>query len=287
MKTVMKILSKDSISSFMEKLDFDILGISYLNEDSVKRSPRVIMNNYKILVMLQGSAGIHMGKNVYYTKQGDCVLFAPGSLYHAEIMGKERCKFLSINFSFSTAAQQKSFSDTLGLKDVAIYPEAISEISVNTFYYVMNEAIEEREGHYLSVLLLLQRLVALAIYNGQNNILKNDVKLFSDSEEKLVMQCHNYVINNPALAVTVEDLCNICNVSQSYLYKSFKSVLDMSCKEFITSTKLEMSARALMQTNKSISQIALENGFSNGYRFSNIFKKNYGLSPSAYRKLGK
>lgn len=283
----MKILSKDSISSFMEKLDFDILGISYLNEDSVKRSPRVIMNNYKILVMLQGSAGIHMGKNVYYTKQGDCVLFAPGSLYHAEIMGKERCKFLSINFSFSTAAQQKSFSDTLGLKDVAIYPEAISEISVNTFYYVMNEAIEEREGHYLSVLLLLQRLVALAIYNGQNNILKNDVKLFSDSEEKLVMQCHNYVINNPALAVTVEDLCNICNVSQSYLYKSFKSVLDMSCKEFITSTKLEMSARALMQTNKSISQIALENGFSNGYRFSNIFKKNYGLSPSAYRKLGK
>ncbi len=287
MKTTMKVLSKDVISAFMETLDFDILGVSYLNENSVRKSQRVIMNNYKILVMLHGKAGIHMGKNIYYTSQGDCVLFSPGSLYHAEILGDESCEFFSINFSFQSLSQQKNFSDTLGLSNVSIYPQAVSELSVNTFYYVLNEAIEERDGHYLSVLLLLQRLIALVIYNGQKSILKNDVKLFSDSEEKLVMQCHSYVINNPSLAVTVEDLCNICNVSQSYLYKSFKSVLDMSCKEFITSTKLEMSARALMQTDKNISQIAFENGFSNAYRFSNIFKKNYGISPSAYRKLGK
>ena len=285
MKTTLKTLSKDIVSSFMETLNFDLISISYLNETADKKSPRLILNNYKILLMLQGQAGIYMGKNVYYTQKGDCVIFSPGSLYHAEILGDDDCQFISINFDLASITQQKIFNDTLAIKDVAIYPKIISELGIGYTKTVLEEAIRGAEGHYFNVLLVLQRLLGSVIYNNQKNILHSDMKLATASEEKLVMQCHAYIINNPQQAVTVEELCNICNVSQSYLYKCFKSVLGTSCKEFITHTKIQMAARALLQTNKSVSQIAVENGFSNGYQFSNIFKKVNGLSPSAYRKI--
>jgi len=61
-------------------------------------------------------------------------------------------------------------------------------------------------------------------------------------------------------------------------------VLGISSKEFVTRTKLDMAAKALLQTDKTITRIAAENGYSNSYRFSNIFKKEYGTSPSRYRR---
>ena len=48
-----------------------------------------------------------------------------------------------------------------------------------------------------------------------------------------------------------------------------------------------MTEIALLHTDKSITEIALENGYANSYQFSNIFKKVRGISPSAYRKINR
>lgn len=286
MKTIMKTLSADIVSNFTHMLNFDILSISYLDEKSDKKSPRSIMSSYKLLVMIEGQAGVHIGKNIFYTQKGDCVLFAPGSIYHAEILGKERCKFISINFNVS-AEQNKMFLYGTALKDIAVYPKAVPISVMKSLYETMENAISEKEGYYLDTVLILKKLLGIIMYRKHGNIQINDIKLSTSGEEEIVINCQRYITNNVSTAVTVEELCRVCNVSQSYLYKCFKSVLGISCKEFITSTKLDIAARALLQTNKSIGQVALENGFSNAYQFSNVFKKFYGMSPSAYRNLDK
>ena len=77
MKSAVKILTSDVAADMLDKLSFDIISIAWLDEAHAKKSPRDILNYYKILVMLKGQASIHIGKNKYFTKAGDCILFAP------------------------------------------------------------------------------------------------------------------------------------------------------------------------------------------------------------------
>jgi len=172
----------------------------------------------------------------------------------------------------------------LGLKEVAIYTGIIPDNTMQYIYSVFSQAVRESDGHYYNTVLLLKRLIGVLVYNRQNAVPDTGVKNLTVSREQTVRICHQYIINNPSVAVTVAMLCEHCNVSQSYLYKCFSSVLGISSKEFVTRTKLDMAAKALLQTDKTITRIAAENGYSNSYRFSNIFKKEYGTSPSRYRR---
>lgn len=284
MQSSYKALSKDIITTRLEQLVFDITSFAYLNSESGKKSPVAIMNSYKLLIMLQGQAKIHLGSDTYFTSSGDCVVFAPGSLYHAEVSGKENCQFISINFNLANSAQSATFANILGIRDIAIYPALVPEHTQKYLYLVLENVMAETDGSYYSSLLLLKRLVGLMAYHGKPLNSEDFRRRITGAQEQLVMDCHQYIIANPNVSVTVDMLCSHFNVSQSYLYKCFKSVLGVSTKKFITNAQLDLAAKALLQSDKTIAQIAVEYGYGNSFRFSNLFKKNYGISPSEYRK---
>ncbi|MEG2192715.1 MAG: AraC family transcriptional regulator [Oscillospiraceae bacterium] len=285
MKTTVKILSKDIISMDLEQFNFDILNITYMSEDKVKRSKRTLLYNYKMLVMLNGSASIFMGKSRYFINQSDCVLLCPGSLYYAELTGEEKGEFISMSFALETPLQEKSFAQLFGIKDLIISKNLIPEFTNQFILSTFDGAIKENAGYYYNTLLLLRRLLSLMLYGGLSSRVETHSQLKNTTnEEQLILKCHRYIINHKNLPVSVVDLCRECNVSQSYLYKCFRSSLSTSTKDFITETKLNLTQRELTQTDKSITEIALSNGFSTSYHYSGVFKKVRGISPSMYRK---
>ena len=52
---------------------------------------------------------------------------------------------------------------------------------------------------------------------------------------------------------------------------------------YIKEYRLEQAAVELVQTAKSVTQIAQNIGYDNASKFSECFKKRYGLTPSQYR----
>ena len=287
MKSSVKVLSKDSISMDLAQFNFDILNIAYVSENKTRKSQRTLLYNYKLLVMLQGGACVYMGKNRYFINKGDCILLCPGSLYYAELTGEDKGEFVSLAFALENPLQEKSFTGLFGLEDVLIAQNLIPEFTNQFILSTFEEVVKEGPGYYYNTLLLLQRLLSLMLYNGSLSARPEKIKKKTTGEEQLILKCQRYIINNKGLSVSVEDLCRECSVSQSYLYKSFKSVLGLSTKDFITKTKLNLTERELTQTDKSITEIAAENGFSTSYHYSSVFKKSKGLSPSKFRKNNK
>lgn len=283
MKSGVKILVSERSAEMLDRFSYDIVSIAWLSETSAKRSPRDILNNYKILVMLKGKATVHIDRREYYIKDGDCVMFAPGSLYHADVDQESGCQFAAINFNLSTPVQDNDFKAMMGIKDIAVYPQIINENVTQSVYNIFENGFAESTGHYFQLILLLKRLVGTIFYLGTPVATESTIKRGRSSEENTVLACHRYIINHPSEATTVETLCRLCNVSQSYLYKCCSHVLGVSTKQLITNTKLDMAAKELLQTNKSVAQIAADNGYSNGYQFSNVFKKKYGIAPTQYR----
>ena len=66
--------------------------------------------------------------------------------------------------------------------------------------------------------------------------------------------------------------------------RKFKKETGFSAKEFVSVLKLEKSLQKLIKEDKSVILAQLESGYESSGSFSNIFRKNTGLSPREYRK---
>lgn len=92
------------------------------------------------------------------------------------------------------------------------------------------------------------------------------------------------VENNLCGRFTVEDLAKECYVSVSGLQKLFRYVFGFPAGEYLLKRRLSAAARELVNTNKSITEIALNYRYESPEAFSRAFKKFWGILPSEYRK---
>ena len=85
-------------------------------------------------------------------------------------------------------------------------------------------------------------------------------------------------------AIKIEDLCKHVDLSRSRIFQLFEEHVGQSPIAYINRRRIERAKQYLRQTKDSITQIALELGFSSSQHFATAFKRLTGLSPKEYRK---
>jgi len=66
--------------------------------------------------------------------------------------------------------------------------------------------------------------------------------------------------------------------------KEFKKQLGVSPRDYLIRKRMDEACRLLRSTNKRISEIAVELGYSSQYEFSNQFSRTFSLAPKHYRE---
>ena len=93
-----------------------------------------------------------------------------------------------------------------------------------------------------------------------------------------------YIQQNVNQHLTVGDVADYVGFSKSYISAYFKETLGFSISAFILRCKLEEGRELLQYTDKSISTISEFLCFSSQSHFHTAFKKQFGMTPSEYRK---
>ena len=106
----------------------------------------------------------------------------------------------------------------------------------------------------------------------------------SRTQAELVKKVAHYISENLNDKLNLKDLTVRFGVSDTYLQKSFRAVYGMPVAAFIRVQKMQKAAQELIHTDRSIDEIAEEFGYINESKFSAVFKKLMGDSPSVYRK---
>ncbi|WP_025785709.1 helix-turn-helix domain-containing protein [Sporosarcina sp. D27] len=74
------------------------------------------------------------------------------------------------------------------------------------------------------------------------------------------------------------------HLSPTYLSRKFLEEMNIGFADYLNSYRLEMAKRMLInEPEASISAVADHTGFNSQHYFSSLFRKNFGLTPSAYR----
>ena len=74
-------------------------------------------------------------------------------------------------------------------------------------------------------------------------------------------------------------------MSQSYFLKIYKKLFQTSCSQDIQRSKLTYAKKLLLQTDMILQDIADQCGYDYSH-FMRLFKKEVGMTPTAYRKGG-
>ncbi len=87
--------------------------------------------------------------------------------------------------------------------------------------------------------------------------------------------------------ITVNDIAIALNMSYRTLSRKFKSETGITITDKLEEIRLDKARHLLLETNKSILQIAADVGYESEFYFSRVFKKQEHISPSTYRKYFK
>lgn len=97
----------------------------------------------------------------------------------------------------------------------------------------------------------------------------------------------DYIEDNLAGEMRVQEIADYCYVSLSALQKTFKYAFHLSINEYIIRRRFSCAAKDLLESDNTILDIALKYGYSNAESFTRGFKKVWNMAPKDYRKTRK
>ncbi len=112
---------------------------------------------------------------------------------------------------------------------------------------------------------------------------RNGEILYSGGQGRL-SEILNYMQENYTQEITLESLAEEFGFSSVYLSRMFKKYGNMNFKQYLQKIRLEHAYHDLLNSDQSIGEIALQNGFPSAKSLTTAFKQYYYCLPSDYRK---
>jgi signal transduction histidine kinase/AraC-like DNA-binding protein len=106
----------------------------------------------------------------------------------------------------------------------------------------------------------------------------------SEQAQRLVRQAMAYIHEHYAEAISRTELAEHVALSEDYLTACFRKELGVTPINYINRFRVNQAQELLLGTDKTVTEIALDVGFSDSGYFSRVFRREVGLSPTDYRQ---
>lgn len=108
-------------------------------------------------------------------------------------------------------------------------------------------------------------------------------QFFSRSQVTAVRAIHDAMIQDLSHHYTLAELSRQFGIAQTSMKLCFKAVYGSSIYQYIKTYRMQTARVLLQDTSRSVTEIAATLGYDNPSKFSEAFKKEYGISPTLFR----
>lgn len=103
--------------------------------------------------------------------------------------------------------------------------------------------------------------------------------------DNLLLPALDFIHNNFAEEINLNQLASLCSISPSHFIRSFKRYIDCTPHEYLLSYRLRQAKQMLLASADTIEIIAEKCGFNSASHFARAFRKSSGLAPCEFRKM--
>jgi LacI family transcriptional regulator len=100
----------------------------------------------------------------------------------------------------------------------------------------------------------------------------------------MVVKALSFLRQNPAVQLRVEEVARHAGISRRVLERRFVELLNRTPADEIRRVHLERARQLLVETDMPLSQVAEMAGFASQAYFSDLFRRQLGVTPNQYRR---
>jgi AraC family transcriptional regulator, L-rhamnose operon transcriptional activator RhaR len=135
--------------------------------------------------------------------------------------------------------------------------------------------IEILRAYVIELLVLIVRLF--------KNI-KDSKSSLNHHRRQIIENAMKYMMDNYDRDIRLEDLSMMSFFSRNYFCRLFKETTGITVSEYIQKIRIQEACKLLIGTDRSILEISGLVGYNDIKFFNDVFKRNTGITPTAYKK---
>jgi transcriptional regulator GlxA family with amidase domain len=117
-----------------------------------------------------------------------------------------------------------------------------------------------------------------------HDLLRGPRQTASPSMAGIVSRCDRFIQQHLAEHIGARDLVKHAHVHPSTFFARFRQQAGMTPGDYLRRARIQRARELLVRTNRSITEIALDCGFSSSQHFADCFKEYTGAQPSRFRR---
>ncbi len=244
---------------------------------------------FTISFIRRGGFGYHLGSRSYDIHSGLVLLEQPGCEYsvthHRKI--KDECTLFEFDRNFFAEAQEhrlglhlmRLFRGKYPFATVAATPQL--EYLHNAMRLTAQSQLAGARLKFDELLLaMLQQFASLAECKRGA---RADIRLKEWQRDAMDAAKH-FIASNFQRELSLSEIARHSHVSVFHFSRLFKQFTSASPYQYLRALRLQHAALLLRQTSLPVTQICFEAGFNSFEHFISSFTRQFGFSPSKFRK---
>lgn len=233
---------------------------------------------YQISFILKGESRFDVGGVVRTMKKGQMLLCHPGkqhSIYNFSDWNLNTIELKFLVHDDDLNAKIMNIDSFVDLPNIQHY--------IKLLY---NEGLHHENLYqdYCNVYLFM--ILLSIIRNDETAYLPEDDPEGDTTRKSIIINnFEEYIKAHFQDDLTLSIIAGALGYNANYLCQCVKAHFDMSPMRYLYSYRMQRARDLILYSELSLNQVALETGFKTIHHFSNMFKKQFGMSPGSYRRI--
>ena len=241
--------------------------------------------DFELNILLYGRQHFYQGSALYDLEENDVVLVNP-NVGHASYCDPEGTIAFVLHFPVSALKPFTHKGSRLTIpfclsdavsRNTPVYRK-IRMYAAQILYYLNQNDVFAPFMAKASLQLLIGTLCREFAAEDDNAVQQTD-----EVTQKIILTVLDYLDDHYSEKISLQDIADLTGYNRTYLSTLFHQCLGIRFYDYLMHLRLQKAIRDLLTTDRSLTEIALNNGFSDLKSFNTRFREMLMILPSEYR----
>lgn len=248
----------------------------------------------EFFLLLEGEILFQVDTDYFTLRPGEAVFIESGDIHAAYALADTPCRFCALVFhpDLLASAQYDTIQQTVILplqEKRQSFPRHLTAsvpwqadllLHLNHMMKAYEQQLPGFESFIKGTLLIMLSQIALPGRSVNHSPSEGADNTKADRLKKAIL----YIQDHYQEPIRTRDLAGLIPMSEGQFCRFFKSMTRKTPVDYINSYRVRQAAALLQQSDRKISDIAMDVGFDNVSYFIKVFRKAMNCSPSEFRR---